>query len=171
MVESVKSAVEGRAGRGRWTMLVNRAALMGGISVIVIGVAIFLALYLKTRRTRFPLEIAPAANPPTAPSAPRPSGALKTLEQRFGPERVARLVLTNTRRARNIRATVEAKIPELIESSQRDFRWTGTGSRFSWQLAPVEDLAEVAGRIDFGKASIDPRTRTITVSIDPARFR
>jgi hypothetical protein len=72
---------------------------------------------------------------------------------------------------RNVRQTIEPMIPGLITSSQKVVEWSGVGNRISWKLAPVDDLADLAKRIDFGTVVINQNTRTLTVTLDPAKFR
>jgi hypothetical protein len=177
MVDASESAegnvpADGRTVPGRLRTAMMRLRVILGICAVAVGVAVFLTMYAKTRRTRFPLDTVsvetaplPATSPATRRAAPR------TIEERFGTEHVANLVMRPNSRLRNVRPTIEPKLADMVVSSQRVVEWSGVGNRISWKLAPVDDLAELAKRVDFGTVVINQNTRTLTVTLDPAKFR
>jgi hypothetical protein len=116
-----------------------------------------------------PVQTAPAASPATT-SAPSVAVRARRLEDRFGASNVATLNLTNLRGVRNLRESLEARMPVLVPSGQRASELT-IGRTTSVKIAPVDSLDELARRIDFGTVtSIDRTRRIINVRIDPARL-
>lgn len=157
---------------GRLSRVLTRVRIIAGISIVALGLAVFLTLYVKTRRTRFPLT--PAPPEPTAPQPAAPAtrrGPIRTLEDRFGANRVVDLILTGSFRGVDVKGVMDAKAPKLIGSIQRDWECRAIGRNWHVKLAPVDDLNALAKRIDFGTVTnIDQTRRRITVKTDPVRF-
>jgi hypothetical protein len=157
---------------GRLSTAITRIRIMLAVFVFILGLALFLTLYTMTRRTRFPLAAAKPDAAPALPSTPTTRrGPIRTFEDRFGTEHVVYLVLSNPGRVRNVKETVDAKAPKLIDSSQRAWECSGRGGQFTVKLAPVDNVEELTKRIDFGTITkTDLPYRRVYVKVDPAKF-
>lgn len=144
-----------------------RIAVAAVVILLICGTVI--VLWGKARRTKFPTKTATLDASTSVPVVTRPTG--KRLEDRFGRQNVVMLNLTNIRGGREIKERIEARMPLLVPSAQRAWEYPAAGTYRRVKVAPVENLDELAKRIDFGTVtSIDRRQRIVNVKVDSAKF-